>query len=113
MNSFDSPLNRPLGVEEVICCLRDRWKVTYDIQLVVKRKRLYLQVMWAYLEQQSFPMDERTYKLHLSEVLDVVNRLGLAEVVREWLACTTERPRLGRAVNLPLKADYRLDEFVV
>ena len=50
----------PLGVEELIGCLRQRWRATYDLQLVVRRQRLYLQVMWAYLEQQSFPMDEVT-----------------------------------------------------
>ena len=62
----------PLGVEELIGCLRQRWRATYDLQLVVRRQRLYLQVMWAYLEQQSFPMDEVTYREHLAEVLDVV-----------------------------------------
>ena len=41
----------PLSVEELIGCLRQRWRATYDLQLVVRRQRLYLQVMWAYLEQ--------------------------------------------------------------
>ena len=44
----------PLSVDEVMACLRQRWRATYDLQLVVRRRRLYLQVMWAYLEQQSF-----------------------------------------------------------
>ena len=67
----------PLSVDEVMACLRQRWRATYDLQLVVRRRRLYLQVMWAYLEQQSFPMDLEAYRQHLGEVLDVVNRLGL------------------------------------
>lgn len=54
VNSFESA-DGPLRVEELISCLRQRWKATYDLQLVVRRQRLYLQVMWAYLEQQSFP----------------------------------------------------------
>ena len=41
--------------------------------------------MWAYLERQSFPMDEVTYRAHIAEVLDVVNRLGLAAEVRRWI----------------------------
>ena len=108
----------PLGVEELIGCLRQRWRATYDLQLVVRRQRLYLQVMWAYLEQQSFPMDEVTYREHLAEVLDVVNRLGLAGEVRDWLASTRDKPRLGKALSLPLQAsgpeaETLIKEFLV
>ena len=112
------PVVPPLGVEEVIACLRARWKATYDLQLVVRRQRLYLQVMWAYLEQQSFPMDEVTYREHLAEVLDVVNRLGLAGEVRQWLGSTRDKPRLGKALSLPLEAtgpeaETLIKEFLV
>jgi len=108
----------PLSVEELIGCLRQRWRATYDLQLVVRRQRLYLQVMWAYLEQQSFPMDEVTYRAHIAEVLDVVNRLGLAAEVRRWLASTRDKPRLGKALSLHLEAagpesESLLREFLV
>ena len=103
----------PLGVEEVVTCLREQWKACYDFQLVVRGERLYLQVMWAYLEQQSFPMDEETYMAHMNDVLEVVNRLGLALLVREWLASTKKRPRLGKAISLELKGSKGLDEFVL
>ena len=113
-----SPPQPPLTVDEVIGCLRQRWRATYDLQLVVRRRRLYLQVMWAYLEQQSFPMDLTTYREHIGEVLDVVNRLGLAGEVREWLASTRDKPRLGKALSLQLEAmgpeaDSLLREFLV
>ena len=108
----------PISVDEVIGCLRQRWRATYDLQLVVRRRRLYLQVMWAYLEQQSFPMDLETYRQHLGEVLDVVNRLGLAGEVRDWLASTRDKPRLGKALSLPLQAvgpeaETLIKEFLV
>ena len=108
----------PLTVDEVMGCLRQRWRATYDLQLVVRRRRLYLQVMWAYLEQQSFPMDLTTYREHIGEVLDVVNRLGLAGEVRAWLAATRDKPRLGKALSLQLEAmgpeaDSLLREFLV
>ena len=99
-----SPPARPLSVDELIDCLRKRWRATYDLQLVVRRQRLYLQVMWAYLEQQSFPMDEGGYRQHIAEVLDVVNRLGLASDVRQWLTSTRDKPRLGKALSLHLEA---------
>ena len=108
----------PLGVAEVISCLRQRWRATYDLQLVVRRRRLYLHVMWAYLEQQSFPMDENSYRAHLAEVLDVVNRLGLAGEVRNWLLTTRDKPRLGKALSLQLQlegpeSESLLNEFLV
>ena len=31
---------QPLGVEELISCLRQRWRATYDLQLVVRRRRV-------------------------------------------------------------------------
>ena len=109
---------QPRSVEELISGLRQRWRATYDLQLVVRRRRLYLQVMWAYLEQQSFPMDESTYREHVAEVLDVVNRLGLAGEVRQWLAETRDKPRLGKALSLQLEAkgpqaESMLREFLV
>jgi len=61
-------------------------------------------VMWAFLEQQSFPMDESAYREHVAEVLDVVNRLGLASDVRKWLAETRDKPRLGKALSMQLEA---------
>ena len=108
----------PLSVDEVIACLRQRWRATYDLQLVVRRRRLYLQVTWAYLEQQSFPMDLESYRQHLGEVLDVVNRLGLAGEVRNWLTTTRDKPRLGKALSLQLQvegpeAESLLKEFLV
>ena len=114
-NDVPSP---PLSVDEVIGCLRQRWRATYDLQLVVRRRRLYLHVMWAFLEQQSFPMDENSYRGHLAEVLDVVNRLGLADEVRNWLFTTRDKPRLGKALSLQLQlegpeAESLLKEFLV
>ncbi len=105
--------NPALTVDEIIDCLRDRWRASYDLQLVVRRNRLYIQVMWAYLEQQSFPLSEKAYRSHLNEVIEVVNRLGLSDVVRKWLATTSQKPRIGKAISLQLKADERLEEFLL
>tara|TARA_Y100001968_G_C19229586_1_gene653787 strand:- start:220 stop:552 length:333 start_codon:yes stop_codon:yes gene_type:complete len=105
--------SEPLKVDEVMICLKKRWKFTYDLQLIVRNKRLYLQMMWGYLEQQSFPLDENAYRNHLNEVLEVINRLGLSEEVRVWLNNSNERPRLGRAVSLQLNGGLGLQEFVL
>ena len=74
---------------------------------------MYLQVMWAYLEQQSFPLDESGYRSHLAEVLEIVNRLGEAETVRDWLMTTRDKPRLGKALSLQLQGEGRLEEVLI
>ena len=112
----DPPIEQsipPLTVDEVIDLLQERWQASYDMQLVVRRKRMYLQVMWAYLEQQSFPLNEEEYRTHLAQVVDVVNRLGQAGAVRSWLTDTRDRPRLGKALSLQLQGEGRLEEFLV
>ena len=103
----------PLEVDEVVNCLRSRWKATYDIKLVVRSKTLYLQVMWAYLEQQSFPLTEGMYRENLGKVVDVVNRLGQAHIVRQWLLTTDKKPRVGKALSLKIDSIEGIDEFVL
>ncbi len=113
MQNRNSLIQIPLSVKEVMTCLRDRWGVSYDLKLVIRRDRLYLHMMWGYLEQQSFPLDEEGYKSHLNNVLEIINRLGLSEFVREWLKSVPSKPRLGRALILFLPAEQGLDEFIL
>ena len=103
----------PLEVEEVMECLRRRWGVTYDLRLLIKRDRIYLQMMWGFLEQQSFPMDEETFRDHLNRTLEIINRGGQSDFVRNWLENVQAKPRLGKAITLPLPMDQRLEEFVL
>ena len=109
--SFSSSL--PLEVDEVIECLRRRWGVTYDLRLLVKRDRIHLQIMWGFLEQQSFPMDEETFREHLNRILEIINRGGKSDFVRKWLENVQAKPRLGKAITLPLPMDQRMAEFVL
>ena len=103
----------PLGADEVMACLRRRWGVTYDLRLLIKRDRIYLQMMWGFLEQQSFPMNEETFREHLNRTLEIINRSGQSNFVRSWLETVQAKPRLGRAISLLLPIDPRMDEFVL
>jgi hypothetical protein len=110
----DSGPGAPLSVDELLAVLRGRWQASYDLQLIVRRGRLYLQVMWGYLEQQSFPMSAEAYGAHLEELVATLNGLGVAEQVRQWLRSTRDRPRLGRALSLPLELPPgRSSEFLL
>ena len=105
----------PLELDELLQVLRSRWQASYDLQLVQRRGRLQLQVMWAYLEQQSFPLDAEAYTNKLQALLEVVNGLGVAQQVRQWLRTTRDRPRLGKAMSLTLEpmAGGRSREFLL
>jgi hypothetical protein len=94
--------------------LRQRWQASYDLQLISRRGRLYLQVMWAYLEQQSFPLTAGEYQAKLEDLVGTLNGLGVAEQVRQWLCSTGDKPRLGKAMTLPLELPPgRASEFLL
>ncbi len=112
-NAIPGRASHPLDVEEVIKSIRNRWGVTYELRLRIKDKSLYLQMMWGYLEQQSFPLNDHDYREKLEEVLEVVNRIDKTSEVRFWLLNVKGKPRLGRALSLPLRGDARLGEFVL
>ena len=104
----------PLSAEELLATLRRRWRASYDLQLVQRRDRLYLHVMWAYLEQQSFPLDAEAYGARLSDLVANLNGLGVAAQVRDWLNSTKDRPRLGKAMTLALELPAgRASEFLL
>ena len=104
----------PLSGAELLELLRQRWQVSYDLQLVQRRGRLYLQVMWAYLEQQSFPLSPEAYGARLEEVAGMLNGMGVAAQVRHWLRTTADKPRLGRAMGLALDLPpERLGEYLL
>ena len=108
------PGSGPLSSEELLGLLRGRWQASYDLQLVQRRGRLYLQVMWAYLEQQSFPLSPEAYAARIETLVGDLNGLGVAAQVREWLATTRDRPRLGKAMNLALELPPgRASEFLI
>ncbi len=105
---------RPLAAEEVLQLLRNRWQASYGLQLVQRHGRLYFQVMWTYLEQQSFPLGPEAYREALEELVATLNGLGVAAQVRDWLQSTRDRPRLGKALSLPLVLPAgRASEFLL
>jgi len=108
------PSDAPLSSAEVLQILRQRWQASYDLQLILRRGRLYFQVMWGYLEQQSFPMTADDYTARVEELVANLNGLGVAAQVRHWLTTTTDKPRLGKAMSLALDLpEGRASEFLL
>ena len=103
----------PLAVEEIIYYLVNRWGKKYDFRLFTRKNNLYFQMMWKFLEQESFPLTEAEYKSSLAEKLEILNRCGYSDEVRNWLRTVNSRPRLGRAVSLQLSINEKMKEFLL
>jgi hypothetical protein len=103
-----------LSATELNQLLRERWQASYDLRLVQRQGRLYFQVMWGHLEQQSFPLTPQGYSERLEEVAATLNALGAANQVRLWLRTTRDKPRMGRALSLALTIQQaRAVEFLL
>ena len=103
----------PLAVDEIIYYLVNRWGKKYDFRLFTRKNNLYFQMMWKFLEQESFPLTEEEYMTSLAEKLEILNRCGYSDEVRNWLRTVNSRPRLGRAVSLQLSINEKMKEFLL
>ncbi|MGF1482126.1 MAG: DUF3067 family protein [Cyanophyceae cyanobacterium] len=99
--------------DELHQLLLDKWGYSYDIQVRRIKGRIFLQVMWKYLEQASFPLSEADYLEHLDAVSSYLNAWGGGEQVKEYIQATRDRPRLGKAVSIPLDLGERASEWIL
>ena len=93
--------------------LIDKWGYSYDIQLRRVQGKIFVQIMWKYLEQASFPMTEAQYQEHLDTVANYLHAWGGFEQVQRFIEQTQERPRLGKAVSIPIDLGSRASEWMV
>jgi len=99
--------------EELHQLLLAKWGKSYDIQLRRTKGKIFVQVMWKYLEQASFPMTEAEYLAHLDTIANYINGFGSVETVNDYINNTKERPRLGKVVNIALDLGERASEWMV
>ncbi|ELR99667.1 DUF3067 family protein [Gloeocapsa sp. PCC 73106] len=99
--------------EQLQQLLVDKWGYSYDIQLRRVKGKIFLQVMWKYLEQVSFPMSEMEYLDHLNGILAYLNAWGSLSQVVCYIENTKERPRLGKAVSIPLDLGEKTSEWIL
>ena len=99
--------------EELHQLLLAKWGKSYDIQLRRTKGKIFVQVMWKYLEQASFPMTEAEYFAHLEAIATYINGLAGVETVKNYINNTKERPRLGKVVSIPLDLGERASEWMV
>ncbi len=93
--------------------LLDKWGVSYDIQFRRTQGRIFVQVMWRYQEQRSFPLSEADYLAHLEQVAAYLSDWGAVEQFTHFIRETRQRPRLGKAVSVPLELGERASEWIL
>lgn len=91
----------------------NKWGYSYDIQIKRIKGRIYLQVMWRYLEQVSFPLSQEEYLEHLNAIANYLHEWNSLDQFQDFLAQTRERPRLGKAVSIPLELGDRASEWIL
>jgi len=91
----------------------NKWGHSFDVQLRRVQGKVFFQVMWKYLEQASFPMSEAEYLDHLNEIAQYLNAWGSSPQVQAYIEQTSERPRLGKAVSIPLDLGDRASEWIL
>jgi hypothetical protein len=90
-----------------------KWGYSYDVQMRKTPGKIYLQVMWKYQEQASFPLSEGDYLAHLDTVGSYLAAMGGVEQVQKFIATTNEKPRLGKAVSILLNLGDRASEWIL
>jgi Domain of unknown function (DUF3067) len=90
-----------------------KWGYSYDVQMKKTPSKIYLQVMWKYQEQASFPLSEADYLAHLDTVGSYLAAMGSVEQIQKFIEKTTERPRLGKAVSVLLDLGDRASEWLL
>lgn len=99
--------------EDLHQLLLGKWGRSFDVQIRRIQDRVFVQVMWRYLEQASFPMTETEYLEHLDTITDYINAWGGANQVVAFIERTSDRPRLGKAVSIPIDLGERASEWIL
>ena len=99
--------------QELRRILLNKWGYSFDVQLRRTQGKIFVLVMWKYLEQASFPLTEEEYLAHLDAVANYLQAWGSTEQVQTFIERTRDRPRLGKAVSIPLELGERASEWIL
>lgn len=97
----------PMSGSELRELVFNKWNRSYEVRLQRRGKRMYLHVMWKFLEQKSFMMSEEEYDLQCEAVADYINLWGVADIVRQGINSAKYAPGYmtggnAKAYSIPL-----------
>ncbi len=90
-----------------------KWNYSYDVQFRRVQDKVYLQVMWKYAEQASFPLSELEFLEHFNAIALRLTEWDAWEQVQSFVTQTKEKPRLGKAINIPIDLGTRASEWIL
>lgn len=99
--------------EELHQLILQKWGYSFDVQLRRVKGKIFVQVMWRYLEQASFPLTPVEYIEHLNAIVSYLEAWGSVAQVKDFIEQTRDRPRLGKAVNIPVNLGDRASEWII
>ncbi|BAZ45821.1 hypothetical protein NIES4102_28480 [Chondrocystis sp. NIES-4102] len=99
--------------EQLHQLLLEKWGCSYDVQLRKVKGKIFVQVMWKYLEQASFPLSPQEYSENLNAIAHYLNAWNGVEQLQAFIANTRQRPRLGKAVSIQLDLGERASEWII
>jgi Domain of unknown function (DUF3067) len=105
--------SKPMTGVQLQDALISKWGKSYDVQFRRTQGKIFVQVMWRYLEQASFPMTPVEYQEHLEAVATYLQGWGAFGQVMEVIQTTRERPRLGKAISIPIELGDRASEWML
>jgi hypothetical protein len=76
-----------LGGRELLDLIIRKWGVAYDVQLRKNSpfgegsSNIYINIMWRYYGQKSFPMNEKQYLEHLEAIGRYITAIGKVKVI--------------------------------
>eukprot|EP00798_Chlamydomonas_sp_ICE-L_P009798 gene9798-7686_t len=87
-----------------------RFKRSYDVRLRRIGTKVYLQIMWRFLEQQSFPLTSDEYDNQLDAVAELLTDWDCATLVRDSIKAQKKHPGYtvgggAQCVSIPLPVD--------
>lgn len=109
----ESPQQGKLGGRELLEMIVKKWGVAYDLQLRKTKpfgdgsENIYVNVMWRYFGQKSFPMNEREYLEHLEAIGRYISAMNIVDDFKDKIKESRKRPNayFGYAVPIPLNVD--------
>ncbi|MGA9379844.1 MAG: DUF3067 family protein [Phormidium sp.] len=93
--------------------LLNKWGRSYDIQLRRTQGKIFVQIMWKYLEQASFPLTEAEYMARLDMVVSYLLAWSATLQVKDFIEQTRDRPRLGKVVSIPIDLGELSSEWLI
>lgn len=82
-----------------------KWGRSYDVQLRKTQGKIFVQIMWKFWGQASYPRGLDAHLEHLTEVGNYIQALGMVESFQAAVSQVKGHPRIGKAISIPLDVD--------